>query len=175
MTEQEQKLNIETVYDAWKFYRKLRPEFVKMGNYYSKAKREHGEPGVTHIISQSLDGIEMEYLTRKSYWYDNCQKYLLDDSLLPREDRHPALADTIKTDMLNKMKMHMSRDFIVTHVTVMPDGRTYTFNADAISKYVEDHNTYLDHFYGGEKAAVFYPQRLANEFKQDDSMERWFH
>lgn len=125
---------------------------------------------MTHIISKSFDEKEIEFLTRKSYWFDNCQSFLINASL-PKEDKAPAFGDTIKTDMLKKMEGFKSQGFLVKHVTVMPDATVYTFHSELISNYVVRYNAYLDHFYGGEKGAVFYPQRLASEFRNE--LDKW--
>lgn len=164
--------DIKGVLDAWQYYRKIRPNFIMVNKYYSKAKHD-GPEGITHIISRSLDFKEIEYLTRKSYWYDNCQKFLNDDALIPRRDKYPALADTIKTDMLRRMQNDINNGKIVKHVAVMPDSKVYVFNAELISKYVEGYNAYLDHFATGERGAVFYPQRLAEEFSTIETLEEF--
>lgn len=166
------QITIDNIIDAWRYYRRKRPHFIRVGGYYSKAKHD-GPEGLTHIISISNNRTEMEYLTRKSYWYDNCQKFLIDAALIPGRDKHPALGDTIKTDMLRRMEADINNGKIVKHVTIMPDGKSYVFNAELISKYVEGYNAYLDHFATGEKGAVFYPQRLAEEFLDNNTLEEF--
>jgi len=155
---------ISNIDEAWVHFHQFFPGFYKVDRFLSQS--QHGGPaGPTHIISINTFGNEREYLTRKRYWANARMCKVNDIMSLPQQDRIGD-GETMKTRMLEMMIADLDMPHIkrVTHVTVMPDGKFYVFDARNIAEYVATHDSYCDHKFAGKSGAVFYPLRLAEEF-----------
>lgn len=166
-------MNITTVHEAWNYYHSIFPGYNIIGDFKSQAKYA-GPEGITHIISFNDEKVEKEYLTKKAYWA-NPKICRVNPRLLPECDKGSSRGETIKTKLFALMQADLKNPNIerVTHVTVMEgnSGEYNIFNASRIVEYAMKFQTYCNHYITGYKTVVYYPQRLAEEFKDSNTID----
>lgn len=168
-------INISTVHQAWNYYHNTldNPGYQIIGDFRSQAKYA-GPEGITHLISFNDEKVEKEYLTKKAYWA-NPKICSMNPKLLPECDRGNSSGETIKTKLFALMQADLKNPNIkrVTHVTVMDgtSGEYNVFDVNRIVKYSMKFHTICDHYITGRKTAVYYPQRLAEEFKDSNTID----